>query len=246
MSLLLLSIAPGIAIAVYIYLRDRYNREPLLNVVISFLLGVLSAGIALVVQMLTMKPVEQAMGGGLPYLFVFAYLIVALSEELSKYVMLRYYAYPKRSFDEPFDGITYSVMVSMGFATIENIGYVFQHGVGTGIMRMFLSVPAHASFAVLMGFHVGMAKFDPANRSQHFLKGLLLAVFFHGTYDCFLFLAENKMVTQYISGGLLVLGALVSWFFAIRLSLRAIRQHQLLSKQNQPTQIISDDGFNHP
>jgi RsiW-degrading membrane proteinase PrsW (M82 family)/GNAT superfamily N-acetyltransferase len=213
-------------------MRDRYNREPLRYVVISFLLGVVSAALALGIQMATMKPVKAITGGGLPYIFVLAYIIVAFSEEFSKFLMLRFYAYRKKSFDEPFDGIVYSVMVSMGFATIENIGYVYNYGIGTGILRMFLSVPAHASFAVLMGFHVGMAKFNPATRQEHFVKGLLLAVFFHGTYDCFLFLSENHMLTRYISGGVLVLGALVSYFIAIRLSLRAIRQHQQSSKQN--------------
>jgi hypothetical protein len=62
-------------------------------------------------------------------------------------------------------------------------------------------------------------------------KGVLLAVFFHGSFDFFLFLQNNPNVTRYVSEGLLVAGALVSYWFAIRLSLRSIRQHEALSKQ---------------
>jgi RsiW-degrading membrane proteinase PrsW (M82 family) len=146
---------------------------------------------------------------------------VALSEEGSKFFMLRVYAYRKKAFDDPFDGIVYAVMVSMGFATLENIGYVLQHGMATGIVRMLLSVPAHATFGILMGYHVGLAKFDVANRSRHYFMALFLPVLFHGTFDFFLFLGNDWLH---------VAGALVSFIIAIRLSRRAIKKKQALSK----------------
>lgn len=234
---LALAIAPGIAIMVYIYIRDQYDREPLKNLVISFLLGVLSIVPAVIIQ-LSLEPLLKQYGpvGSLlsnPFVSnaILAFGIVGLSEEGSKFLMLRVYAYRKKAFNEPFDGIVYAVMVSMGFATIENIGYVAQGGVVTALLRMFLSVPAHASFAVLMGYHVGFARFDPAHSKSHLWKGVLLAAFFHGAFDYFLFLKENQTVTQLISGGLLFMGALVSYFFAIRLSLKSIRFHRELSRQ---------------
>ena len=170
MLLLALSIAPGIAISLYIFLKDRFNREPHLNLLVCFFLGCLSVIPAIIIQLLTTKPVERFMGEGIFYTAVFAYLIVGLSEEWSKYIMLRSYAFPKKSFDEPFDGIVYSVMVGMGFATVENIGYVMQHGMGTAILRMFLSVPAHATFAIIMGYYAGKAKFKPPEAPQTWPK----------------------------------------------------------------------------
>lgn len=92
--------------------------------------------------------------------------------------MIRLFAYRRKAFDEPFDGIVYVVMVGMGFATLENIGYVLQHGMGTGILRIFLSVPAHATFAILMGDHLGLAKFDAANIKKIFIPGCFLAGYF--------------------------------------------------------------------
>ncbi len=234
---LALAIAPGIAIMVYIYIRDQYDPEPLKNLVISFLLGVLSIVPAVILQ-LSLEPLVKQYGpaGTLlsnPFFSnaLLAYAIVGFSEEGSKFLMLRVYAYRKKAFNEPFDGIIYSVMVSMGFATIENIGYVAQGGVVTALLRMFLSVPAHGSFAVLMGYYAGLAKFDSRNSVSLLWKGLLIAVFFHGTFDYFLFLKENQTVTQFVSGGLLFGGAVLSYYFAIRLSLKSIRLHRELSKQ---------------
>lgn len=231
MLLLALALAPGIAIMLYIYFKDQYNREPIKNLLISFLLGVLSIVPAVIVSLsLTAVLKNYLSESGLLYNLLIAFIAVSFSEEGSKYLMLRTYAFRKKAFDEPFDGIIYSVMVSMGFATLENILYVTEHGIGTAILRMFLSVPAHAAFGVLMGYHVGLARFDPLKRVSHLWKGLLLAVFFHGAFDFFLFLQESKEVTQYVSAGLLVLGALVSYFFAIRISMKSIRLHRELSR----------------
>jgi protease PrsW len=230
MLLLALSIAPGIAISLYIFLKDRFNREPHLNLLVCFLLGCLSIIPAIIIQLLTVKPAERLMGEGILYTAVFAYLIVGVSEEWSKYIMLRSYAYPRKSFDEPFDGIVYSVMIGMGFATVENILYVQQHGLGTAIVRMFLSVPAHATFAVLMGYFAGKAKFKPGRRKYYLFIGIFWAAFFHGTYDFFLFLQGNASVNKYLSDSLLFIGAVASFIFAIWLSRKAIREHHTTSK----------------
>ncbi|MBP6686657.1 MAG: PrsW family intramembrane metalloprotease [Lacibacter sp.] len=230
MLLLALSIAPGIAISLYIFLKDRFNREPHLNLIVCFLLGCLSVIPALIIQIFTTKPVERLMGEGIFFTAVFAYLIVGFSEEWSKYIMLRSYAYPKKSFDEPFDGIVYSVMIGMGFATVENILYVQQHGLGTALVRMFLSVPAHATFAVLMGYFAGKAKFKPERRTFYLFTGIFWAAFFHGTYDFFLFLQGNSTVNRFLSDGLLFIGAVASFIVAVWLSKKAIKEHHDLSK----------------
>jgi RsiW-degrading membrane proteinase PrsW (M82 family) len=121
-------------------------------------------------------------------------------------------------------------MISMGFATLENIGYVLNYGFKTGIIRMFLSVPSHGAFAVLMGYHVGLAKFDAPRGIQHIIKGLLLAIFFHGAFDFFLLLQNSAQVKKYVSNGLLLSGALVAWYIAIRISIKSIRLHEELSR----------------
>jgi len=78
-------------------------------------------------------------------------------------------------------------MVSMGFACLENIFYVFEHGVKVGFIRAFTAVPAHAIFGILMGYFMGIAKFSNKKFKQN-IFGLLIATIFHGSYDFFLFI----------------------------------------------------------
>lgn len=226
MLLLALAIAPGIAICLLIYSRDLYDREPLRYLIISFLLGMVSTIPPLLIQWIAGNP--GANPGWFPILHYawYAFAVIALSEEGSKFLMLRYYAYPKKVFNEPFDGIIYAVMISMGFATVENIEYVERYGLQTGLVRFFLSVPAHASFAVLMGYHVGLAKWKEKGAAWIMAKGLLIAVFFHGSFDFFLFLQQNKRVTSYVSEGILSFGAFATFYIAVRLALRTIRLHR--------------------
>jgi RsiW-degrading membrane proteinase PrsW (M82 family) len=189
---LALAIAPGLAIILYIYRKDRYDKEPKKYLLVSFLLGMLSTLPAIAIQLIA-GMVLGNISGNSSVLFnaFYAFIIVACSEEGSKFAMVRGYAYPKKVFDEPFDGIIYSVMVAMGFATIENIGYVQRHGIGTAVIRMFLSVPAHAAFGIIMGYYIGLAKFNKEKSVFYFVKGLFLAIFFHGAFDFFLFLKDN-------------------------------------------------------
>lgn len=217
-----LAVAPGIAIMLAIYALDQRNREPLGLLVRCFLLGVLSVTIPLFFQTIAAIQGWQPSGNGLLHSAIYAFIIVGLSEEGGKYLVLRYFAYPKKAFDEPFDGIVYSIMIGMGFATAENISYVYQFGMATGWARMFISVPAHACFAILMGYYTGLAKFIPQHRGTLLFTGLFWAVMFHGAFDFFLFIGDS--IFQ-------VVAALVCLYIAIRLSVRAIRQHRATSRE---------------
>lgn len=222
MGLLALAIAPGIAICLFIYFKDKYNREPLGLLILSFFMGILSIIPAVIIQIALTKPVEHIMGKGMLYTAVFSYLIVALGEEGSKFLALRFIPYRRKAFDDPFDGIVYAVVVSMGFATLENILYVMDHGFATGVLRMFLSVPAHATFGVLMGYHVGLARFDPANKRKYMFLAIFWPVVFHGTFDFLLFVGNTWMHFA---------GAVISFIVAAKLSLKLIRRKQEISKK---------------
>lgn len=232
MLLLALALAPGFAIVFYIYCADKYDREPLKKLLISFILGAVATLPAVVIETFANLQLDHYMSSrSFLYNAIFSFGIVALCEEYLKFFMVRNYAFKQKEFNEPFDGIVYSVMVSMGFATLENITYVYETGFGTAIARMFLSVPAHGAFGVLMGYHVGLAKMNPANASKHLMRGLLLAIFFHGTFDFFLFLQRSTEVKAIISEGLLFAAAMITFYVAIRLAIRSIRLHQAISKQ---------------
>ena len=228
MNYIALAIAPGLAICVFIFYKDIYNKEPKFNLIVSFGLGC----IAIIPAVLFEKSFNSTLDGTITGVAVFSYAVVAFSEEFSKFLGLRLYSYTKKSFDEPLDGIVYAVMVSMGFATVENLMYVVgSQDLKIAFMRMFLSVPAHATFAVVMGYYVGKAKFNSKNSFILMLTGILGAIFFHGTYDFFLFVNEYSLVGQQAGNGLLAGGALVSFIIAIILSRKLIRRDRNISKQ---------------
>jgi len=246
MFLLALAVAPGIAICLFIYSLNKYGRGSMRYLFLSFVLGMAATLPALLLQMLAEDVRDAPSRHSLLSYAWYAYIVVALSEEGSKFLVLRCYAYPKKSFAGPFDGIVYSVMIGMGFATIENIEYVRQFGLEIGFSRFFLAVPAHASFAVLMGYPAGKAKmaharmrgYGKADRPHGYgkdnhlhafwlmLQGLLVAVLFHGSFDFFLFLQQKREVTKYLSTGILSFGTFASFYIAVRLAMRAIRRHR--------------------
>lgn len=234
--LLALALAPGAAIGVYIYLKDKHEKEPIGLLLRSFLFGILSVFITLIVSIPidAVIPIEES---DLGQQAVHAFLLVALIEESSKFLFVRGVLYRSRHFNEPFDGIVYSVMVSMGFATFENVLYVFQEGFGTAIVRMFTAVPAHATFAILMGYYLGKAKFEH-KKSYFAFHALGVATLFHGAYDYFLFIS-------FVPG--IALGALVSLIAGIWFSKKAIAIHQHASpfKTGADAPLPPADGTPH-
>jgi len=234
LALLAIATAPGVAIGVYIYLKDKHEREPVGLLVRAFLFGAISVVITLLIS-LPVNAVISINEQDLSQQAVHAFLIVALVEEFSKFIFVRGVLYHNANFNEPFDGIVYSVMVGMGFATLENIMLVIQGGFSVGILRMFTAVPAHAGFAVLMGYFLGKAKFEH-RKGYYSLYALGVATVFHGAYDYCLFVS-------YLPG--IFFGALASLIVAIVLSRRAIHLHQLASPFKFPNlggTLPADEG----
>jgi RsiW-degrading membrane proteinase PrsW (M82 family) len=231
MLLFAIAVAPAIAVCLLIYSLYKYGRTSLWYLVLTFLFGMIATVPALRLQELTIDPRTHPWRHSILYFARYAFLVIAFSEEGCKFLVLRIYAYPRSWFKGPLDGIVYSVMIGMGFATVENIEYVRQFGLEAGVSRFFLAVPAHASFAVLMGYPAGKAKSD-RNRSFWWLaQGLAVAVLFHGSFDFFLFLQQSSEAQKYLSTGMLSFGTFASFYIAVRLAMRAIRRHS-----NQPDQ----------
>ncbi len=217
MNLILCAVAPIFSIIIYIYFHDKYEKEPVGLLIANFLFGaVVSILIVTILYLITGRFIPITDEYSVWQQFIQAFVVVALSEEFSKYVIVKYFAQPKKAFNEPYDGIIYAVMVSMGFACTENIMYVLQGGYETAILRAFTAVPAHATFGILMGYFMGLAKFSN-NRIKLNMAGLFLAVLFHGAYDFFLFI-------RFIPG--ISIGAFVSLIIGVILSRKAIRRHQ--------------------
>jgi len=181
--------APVWALLTFFYVRDRYDKEPRTLLVQLFLQGMLITPVAALVSLFgirllsTFLPVDSWL-----YLLVENFILVALVEEYLKFQVIWRRAYFHPAFNEPYDGMIYSITASLGFATIENVLYIAQGGPQVALLRGVLSVPGHALFAAAMGYFVGKAKFtyNGAKAARYLNQALIIPVLLHGVYDLLL------------------------------------------------------------
>ena len=93
-------------------------------------------------------------------LIILSFVFVAAVEEALKYWIVRKKIWDHPAFDEYFDGIMYAVTASLGFAALENVFYVTDGGLYVGVIRALMAVPAHALFGAMMGYYIGLARFE--------------------------------------------------------------------------------------
>ena len=194
-----MSAMPALVLAGYIYYADVTTQEPLTLLVGTFMLGVLFAGFAAIVNTVLRGPV-QFVGSGfglLPFLgqVAFFFLIVGPVEESVKLLAVRLYAFRDDRFDAVIDGAVYGAMAGLGFATIENALYIVQNtemvagpvqaiNEGSGITAIrALAGPGHVIYSAFGGYYLGLAKFNRDNAGPIVLKGLLIAAVIHAGYN---------------------------------------------------------------
>lgn len=193
-----LAIGPGLSLTHIVWARDR-EREPLGNLLVYLLLGAVSVIPAVLLGIpatLLLHPGDASESATalarLLLLPAWVLLGVALVEEFSKRLLLGARARNDRHIDEPFDWLVYAVAVALGFATVENILYVFQHGTGVGLMRAFTAVPAHALNGTMMGWRLGRAaRLGGAEARRERWLALLEPTVWHAAYDLPLFALEG-------------------------------------------------------
>ena len=226
-TLFILALSPGLAIMLYIYLQDIHEPEPIGQLAIGFGYGILSMLLATGVTYLIYKNIHFDQES-FSDMAIKAFIIVAVLEEGAKFLFIRGILYTNKNFNEPFDGIIYSVMVGMGFALTENIIYVYNGDGGTAILRMFSALPAHALFAVLMGYFLGIAKLENRHTGLYSLAAIAVAILAHGIYDYFLFIS-------FVPG--LWIGAVVALIIGYFISRKAIKIHQ----DSSPFKVDDED-----
>jgi RsiW-degrading membrane proteinase PrsW (M82 family) len=200
MSLLLASIFPVVIFLYMIYQKD-HHKEPLSLLMKCLVGGCLSTMIAL---MLAYPLSSTGLFASNNFLLAFndSFLGAAIPEEIAKFVVLYFLIWGSSEFNHYYDGIVYSVFVSLGFALVENLLYVFQGGMGVAIARAIFAVPGHGLDAVLMGYYFSLAKFHQGQKRKKLLAySLIFPILFHGAYDFLLFAVKGDSP----SAGLIVI-----------------------------------------
>ena len=185
------AILPAIAWVVFIWLKDKYQREPIKYILRGVAYGVISAGLAVALESLIIAmglvPEPHGFIGALWKAFIGA----AVPEELVKLLMLWLLLRNNPYFDERFDGIVYACCIGMGFAGTENIIYLLSNidnWASVAIGRAVFSVPGHFMFAVAMGYFYSMYYFGDMSARER-SRIIWVPVVLHGIYDGLLFMA---------------------------------------------------------
>ena len=202
--LLFFSLLPIVLILVTIYNIDR-SKEPLVLLLIFFVLGIISCfGVMKISQILEnflpfmskkvidLNPLEVIM---------YAFIGVALVEEFLKWLIVFLIGYNNKEFDEIYDIIVYSVFMSLGFAFFENIIYIFGiREVTVAIFRAILAIPAHACYAIFMGYYLSMAKQSNTKKEKlkYIILSIIVPVLLHGIYDYCLMSKNSILIVIFV------------------------------------------------
>ena len=242
------AVVPVLLLLIFIYRKDKYQPEPLGKLLLTFFVGCLSVIPAAIQEGMLMAFSPSA--ESLPVLsgIYNGYVMAGFSEELWKLILLMLVIWKSPHFDEYFDGIVYAAFLSLGFACVENVMYVLggEDPMATALMRGLLAVPAHFLFAVIMGYHLSLAKFDEPRRSSHLWRALLYPALMHGTYDALLMVSDNlgnDGTASTIVTGVLFVAFIVFDIKMWRWGLKRIKRLQERSKEQTFDRLHPFDGF---
>ncbi len=183
------AVIPAVVLLVKVYKVDHLDKESprlLWNLVVR---GVIATVFAMLTEWIGEFVLSSfVQEGTVLYNFLLYFIVVAVSEEGFKYLLMKQRTWKDPEFNFQFDGVVYAVFVSLGFALWENISYVLMYGFGTALVRAVTAVPGHACFGVFMGAWYGLAKkYEsygmPSQSKTCRVVALLSSIVLHGCYD---------------------------------------------------------------
>lgn len=201
LNIFTLAIAPTIAYIFWIYLKDKYDKEPINRLVKFFLLGVFMGVIALIIEFILLK--LDILTGYTSTIYI-SFIVAGMTEEGLKAFVLIPNLLKERYFNEELDGIIYSVFLSLGFATLENLLYILKEDQSTviqvGLIRAIISVPAHMLFAITMGYYISKYKFstDKFKKREYLILSVLIPILIHGVFDFILMIEYRWSIILFV------------------------------------------------
>ncbi|QAS54510.1 glutamic-type intramembrane protease PrsW [Halobacillus litoralis] len=218
LAILTAAISPAVAIMTFIYLSKRIELEPFPLIIRMFIIGVIMVFPIMFIQYAF--EVENIFQHPL----LKSFFLVGLMEEFFKWFFIVFVAYRHSDFDHHYDGIIYAVAVSLGFATIENVIYLFYNGIEIAMLRAIFPVSSHGLFGIIMGFYVGKAKFTTVKSKICMAFALFIPVALHTLYDYIITVNESAWM-YWITPFMIIL-----WIIGFRKIKIANQHHEKLLK----------------
>jgi RsiW-degrading membrane proteinase PrsW (M82 family) len=186
-----IALSGAIPALVAMWLVDRMDRkrpEPANTRWLVTIFGALSVIPAIILETVVSNSLGEQIAPTMTYQGASfkAFVVAAAIEEACKIAVVYWIVWRRPEFDERMDGIVYASRAGLGFALVENVGYLLQEAtlgglLQTWILRAVLAVPGHAMWTGMIGAMAARRRFD--KRGLGLVGGYLLAVAFHGAYD---------------------------------------------------------------
>ena len=215
LTLLALGFAPGFFWLWMIARSNRHRPDPASLVIRTFLLGVAVAIPVVVVGTIVRGANGPAITSrmALAEAAFLAFVVAGLIEEFGKFVVVRLSLFDSPYFDEPLRGMIYASAVALGFASIENVGYMVGHGPDVIVPRALISTLVHVFCSGLWGYGLGAdrrARLSGDRVRGYTTLGLMAAILAHGLFDVFIFIDENPLsLLVFVAAGIGYVGLLV-------------------------------------
>ncbi len=198
---LILAIFPVILFIIWIYLKDKYEKESIKDIIRFYVLGIVVSLLAIVIEELLID--INIFTGNINKIYL-AFIVAALTEEGLKALVLIPILLKENIFNEKLDGIIYSVILSLGFASVENMVYIFlevpELTYQVGLVRGLISIPAHVMFGITMGYYISKGKFsvEPSKKREYLIISILIPVLLHGIFDFILMIEYRWSIILFI------------------------------------------------
>jgi len=204
----------------YHYYHDRHRPEPVANLILCIGLGIAAAwlnrGMYLALDVVGLRRDALALAlavDNLPALFVYATLVIGLTEELAKLLPFVAVVLWLDAFDDPLDGIVYGSFLALGFSLVENYHFLPFLTPLEAVARGFAGPLVHIVFASVWAYHIGLARVEGRSVALAALAWLPVTAFLHGVYDF--------IVLGFSDAALVAAAALIVGLWIWRLSLLA-------------------------
>ena len=228
MILLLLTILPSILLVTIFVVFDRF-REPTKEIIKVFIYGILITIPAFYFNTYLADYYDrytnfsEALKG--------SFLSAGPVEEGLKLIVLYFFVYKMKDFNEPIDGVVYGITASLGFATLENIYYVYflddyfkVTSMELAVVRAFSAVPAHAAFGIIMGYF--FMRYAYIKKQESLILAFFIPMLLHSLYNFY-------AITNFLISFALVI---FTWIFGIRMFL-SLRKKQKKKKSEYEKKV---------
>jgi RsiW-degrading membrane proteinase PrsW (M82 family) len=193
-------ILPAIIWLTFWLQEDKAHPEPKKLIIQTFILGMVSACFAIVIQ----KTTNVLILGGVSIQVAFftnyipavvALVIGASSEEVVKYLGAYFGGLRNRENNEPIDPIIYMITAALGFAALENTLYlihpIFQGDMTTalitGNLRFIGATLLHIASSAIIGIFIALSYYKTSYlKSRYLLTGFILSAALHSIFNSFI------------------------------------------------------------